>query len=235
MLESLGIKLSGSVACLTGVSSRAVLDAMIHGERDPQVHAQYAQRRMRSRIAELVEALTGRFTHHHAFLTQLYRDEIDMHTRTVDPLTERIEAAIKPFESAREAFARIPSLSASAADVIIAQTSADMTVFPDAAHLASWAEGCPPADESAGPIKLAKTMPGNKYPKGSTGYRCLGCLSPPLQLPGCEVSTSYCLTWPGKGCRRFGTRHIEWNMLGNSVEKCRPDGGMTLVSGSISP
>jgi transposase len=85
-----------------------MLDALIRGERDPGVLAQYAQRRMRSKIPELVEALTGRFSDHHAFLARLYLDEIDAHTRTIDALTRRIEAAIKPYDSAREALVSIP-------------------------------------------------------------------------------------------------------------------------------
>lgn len=173
MLESSGIKLSSAVASLTGVSSRAMLQALIRGERDPGVLAQYAQRRMRSKIPELVEALTGRFTDHHAFLTQLYLDEIDAHTRTVDALTLRIEAEIKPFESARQVLVTIPGVSSTVADAIIAETGADMTIFPDASHLASWAGVCPSANESAGRIKSSKTMPGNSYLKAALGIAAL--------------------------------------------------------------
>lgn len=116
MLEGSGIKLSGAVASLTGVSSRAMLDALIRGERDPLVLAQYAQRRMRSKIPELVEALTGRFSEHHAFLAQLFLAEIDTHTRTIEALTERIEGAIRPFQAAREALVTIPGVSTLVAD-----------------------------------------------------------------------------------------------------------------------
>ena len=173
MLESSGIKLSSAVASLTGVSSRAMLEALIRGERDPGVLAQYAQRRMRSKIPELVEALTGRFTDHHAFLTQLHLDEIDAHTRTIDALTGRIETAIRPFESARQLLVTIPGVSSVVADAIIAETGADMAVFPDASHLASWAGVCPSANESAGRIKSSKTMPGNKYLKAALGIAAL--------------------------------------------------------------
>lgn len=173
MLEGSGIKLSGAVANLTGVSSRAMLDALIRGERDPLVLAQYAQRRMRSKIPELVEALTGRFSDHHAFLAQLFLVEIDTHTRTIEALTERIEGAIRPFQAAREALVTIPGVSTLVADVIIAETGADMAVFQDAGHLASWAGVCPSSNESAGRIKSSKTMPGNRYLKAALGIAAL--------------------------------------------------------------
>lgn len=128
---------------------------------------------MRFKIPELIEALTGRFSDHHAFWAQLYLDEIDVHTRTIDALTGRIEEAIKPFESAREALVNIPGVSTLVADVIIAETGADMTVFPDAGHLASWAGVCPSANESAGRIKSSKTTPGNKYLKAALGIAAL--------------------------------------------------------------
>lgn len=146
-----------------------MLDALIRGERDPLVLAQYAQRRMRSKIPELVEALTGRFSNHHAFLAQLFLTEIDTHTRTIEALTERIEGAIRPFQAAREALVTIPGVSTLVADVIIAETGADMAVFQDAGHLASWAGVCPGLNESAGRIKSFKTMPGNRYLKAALG------------------------------------------------------------------
>lgn len=217
MLESSGIKLSGSVASLTGVSSRAMLDALIHGERDPLVLAQYAQRRMRSKIPELVEALTGRFSDHHAFLAQLYLDEIDMHTRTVDALTGRIEAAIKPFESAREALVTIPGVSTLVADVIIAETGADMAVFPDAGHLASWAGVCPRAHESAGRIKSSKTMPGNKYLKAALGIAALAASHQRSSYLAVKYRRIAARRGPVKAvvALEHTILNAVWNMLGN--------------------
>lgn len=105
MLERSGIKLSGSVSSITGISSRAMLDALIRGERDPLVLAQYAKRRMRSKISELVEALTGRFSDHHAFLAQLYLAEIDAVFSDADHLASW--AGVCP--SAHESSGRIKS------------------------------------------------------------------------------------------------------------------------------
>lgn len=172
-LESSGLKLSAIVSDLTGASSRAMLEALILGERDPQVLAQFAQRRMRPKIPQLVEALTGRFSDHHAFIVRLHLDQIDQYTKAIDALTERIGTVMAPFRPAREALTSIPGVSVLVADVIIAETGADMSVFPTAAHLASWAGVCPGSNESAGRVKSTKTMPGNKHLKAALGIAAM--------------------------------------------------------------
>lgn len=172
-LESSGIKLSSVVSNLTGVSSRAMLEALVGGERDPEVLAQYAQKSMRSKIPELVEALTGRFGEHQAFMVRVHLDQIDHHTSAITAYTERIEMAIEPFRAAREALITIPGVSVLVADVIIAETGADMNIFPTSAHLASWAGVCPGSNESAGHIKSTRTRPGNNYLKAALGTTAL--------------------------------------------------------------
>lgn len=172
-LESSGLKLSVIVSDLTGASSRAMLEALILGERDPQVLAQFAQRRMRPKIPQLVEALTGRFSDHHAFTVRLHLDQIDQHTKAIDALTERIGTVMAPFRPAREALTSIPGVPVLVADVIIAETGADMSVFPTAAHLASWAGVCPGSNESAGWVKSTKSMPGNKHLKAALGVAAM--------------------------------------------------------------
>jgi len=173
LLEDAGIKLSSVASDITGVSGRAMLAALIAGQRDPAVLAELARRRLRSKIPELTEALTGRFTDHHAFLTQLHLDLIDHHTRAVDDLTARIEVVIEPFQAVRELLVSIPGVSTTVADVIIAETGADMTRFPTAAHLASWAGTCPGSNESAGRVKSTHTRPGNPYLKGALGIAAM--------------------------------------------------------------
>ena len=172
-LESSGIKLSSVVSDLTGVSSRDMLEALINGERNPDVLAGMARGTMRSKIPVLVDALTGRFKPHHAFMARLHLDQIDTHTRVIDALTDRIEEAMEPFRDAREALATIPGVSHKVADVIIAETGADMTVFETPAHLASWTGVCPGANESAGRIKSAHILPGNKYLKAALGIAAM--------------------------------------------------------------
>ena len=173
LLEDAGIKLSSVASDITGVSSRSMLEALIDGQRDPAVLADLAKRRLRAKIPELTEALTGRFTAHHAFLARVHLDLIDRHTRSVEEITARIEVVIEPFRAARQLLCTIPGVSTGVADVMIAETGADMGRFPSAGHLASWAGTCPGSNESAGRVKSTRTRPGNAYLKGSLGIAAM--------------------------------------------------------------
>jgi transposase len=172
-LEGSGIKLSSVVTDLTGVSSRAMLEALINGERNPEILAGLAKGTLRSKIPELVDALTGRFKAHHAFMARLHLDQIDAQSRIIDALTARIEEAMTPFRAAREFLATIPGVSFKVADVIIAETGADMARFETPGRLASWTGVCPGSNESAGRIKSAHILPGNKYLKAALGTAAL--------------------------------------------------------------
>ena len=173
LLEDAGIKLSSVASDITGVSGRAMLEALIAGQRDPNELADLAKRRLRSKIPALAEALTGRFAEHHAFLARLHLDVIDQHTHVVAELTARIEVVIEPFRGARDLIITIPGISTLVADVIIAETGADMSRFPTAGHLTSWAGTCPGSNESAGRVKTTKTRPGNPYLKGALGIAAM--------------------------------------------------------------
>ena len=164
LLEDAGIKLSAVASDILGVSGRAMLDALIAGDRDPAVLADLAKRRLRSKIPELTEALTGRFTEHHAFLARVHLDLIDRHTEAIDQLTARIEVVMEPFQGFHDLICTIPGISTLTADVIVAETGADMTRFPTAKHLASWAGTTPGNNESAGKVKSSKTRPGQPLP-----------------------------------------------------------------------
>lgn len=100
LLEDAGIKLSAVATDIVGVSGRAMLEALVAGQRDPLVLAELAKRRMRSKIPELTEALTGRFGEHHAFLVRTHLDLIDHFTDAVNATTARIEEAMAPFRPA---------------------------------------------------------------------------------------------------------------------------------------
>ncbi|MGC5225335.1 IS110 family transposase [Micromonospora sp. DT81.3] len=172
-LESTGIKLSSVASALTGASARAMLDALVAGERDPQALAQLAKGRLRNKIPQLVDALQGRFTEHHAFLVGEYVIQIDTQTGMIDRLTARIEDAMVPFRPARDVLITIPGVSVAVADVIIAETGGDMSVFDTPGRLASWAGVCPGQNESAGRVKSSHTRPGNKYLKAALGVAAL--------------------------------------------------------------
>lgn len=169
LLEDAGIKLSSVASDITGVSSRAMLEALIDGQRDPAVLADMAKRRLRAKIPALTEALTGRFSEHHAFLARVHLDLIDRHTQAITEVTGRIEQVIEPFRAFRQLICTIPGISTGVADVVCAETGADMSRFPTAGHLASWAGTCPGSNESAGRVKSTKTRPGNPYLKGALG------------------------------------------------------------------
>ena len=164
-LESTGIKLSSVASALTGASARAMLDALVAGERDPQTLAQLAKGTMRNKIPQLVDALQGRFTEHHAFMVGEYLIQIDTQTGMIDRLTARIEDAMVPFRPARDVLITIPGVSVAVADVIIAETGGDMTVFDTPGRLASWAGVCPGQNESAGRVKSTTHPPRRQVPE----------------------------------------------------------------------
>jgi transposase len=152
LLEDACIKLSSVASDITGVSGRLMLQALIEGEDDPAVLAELAHGRMRAKIPELTDALTGRFGDHHRYMAALYLHRIDAHTADIKDLSARIEEAMEPFRLARELLTSIPGFSTTIAEVFIAETGADMRVFPTLQQLASWAGTSPGANESAGRI-----------------------------------------------------------------------------------
>ena len=173
-LENTGIKLSATVSHLTGASSRAMLEALVGGQRDPAVLASLARGRLKAKIPDLTEALVGRFNDHDAFMVSLYLNQLDEHQKVIDTLTAKIGEAIEPFHAARDFLATIPGVSETVADVIIAETGADMNVFATPARLAAWTGVCPGSNESAGRSKSSRTRPGNNYLKAALGIAALG-------------------------------------------------------------
>jgi transposase len=169
LLEDAGIKLSAVATDIVGVSGRAMLQALTNGERDPRMLAGLAQKRLRTKTPQLIEALTGQFTDHHAFLVRMHLALIDQHTAVIEKLTERIGMVIEPFRGFCDLICSIPGIGTTTAEVITAETGADMTRFPTAGHLASWAGVCPGHHESAGRTKTTHTRPGNPYLKAVLG------------------------------------------------------------------
>ena len=173
LLEDARIKLSSVATDITGVSGRLMLQALIDGHRDPGALADLAKRRLRTKIPELTEALTGRFTEHHAFLAGIFLETIDQRTRQIDELNQRIDQAMTPFRAFCDLICTIPGKGRRTAEVVVAETGADMTVSPSPKHLASWAGVCPGSNESAGRVKSTQTRPGNPYLKAALGTAAL--------------------------------------------------------------
>lgn len=162
-LEDAGIKLSTVATDILGVSGRAMLDALIDGERDVHTLARMAKARMRPKIPELVEALTGNFGEHHAFLCRLHLERIDQLKTTIAELSARIEKEMRPFARQLELLQTIPGVGQAVAEVLVAETGADMDRFATAGHLASWAGVCPGHHESAGKQKSGRRRHGNRW------------------------------------------------------------------------
>ena len=226
LLEDALIKLSIVATDLFGVSGRAMIEALIAGERDPRRLAGLAKGRLRVKHAALVQALTGRFDERHAELARMLLDQIDGLTAQIDRLTARIgdllaaiPAAGIPKENggddsqgqprepgtpadpthpagaeplaALDRLDEIPGLGPLAVQAIIAEVGLDMTRFPTAAHLVSWAKLSPQTIQSGPKTRAGKTGKGNRYLKGVLGEAAAAALYARLQCLESEASLDW--------------------------------------------
>jgi transposase len=171
-LEDACIKLSTVASNLQGVSARQMLQALIEGRDDPAMMAELAKGRMRAKIAELTEALTGRVNDHHRFMISFRLRRIDAATADLAELDARIDQLIQQapdFGPARDLLLTVPGLGLRGAEDLLAEIGPDMTVFESGEQLASWAGVCPGSHESAGKKKNAPTRPGDRYAKRALG------------------------------------------------------------------
>lgn len=169
VLEDAGIKLDVFVSDILGVSGRHMIEALIAGERNPQVLAELALGRMRGKRAVLAEALVGRFTAHHAWLCRMILDRIDANDADLARLDAHIAAAMASFRDTITRLCTIPGVGQRIAEVIIAETGADMTRFATAGELSSWAGFCPGNNESAGKHFTGRTRKGDRWLAGALG------------------------------------------------------------------
>jgi transposase len=164
LLEDAQIKLSVVAADSFGVSGRAMMAALIAGERDPKVLAQLARGRLRAKLGVLEEALTGHFSDHHAFLLATMLARIDQISIDIATLEAKLDQEIAPFAATVDQLDEISGVGRTAAHVLIGEIGVDMGRFPTPAHLAAWARFAPGVTESAGKRKgTAATGHGNPY------------------------------------------------------------------------
>jgi len=163
VLEDAGIKLASFTSKVLTKSGRQMIEALIAGQRDPEILAEMAKGRMRSKIPQLQDALAGRFNAHHARLCATMLERIDHADTIIDELTGQIEALLDPHEAAVHLLCGIPGVSTRTAQVILAEIGTDMSRFPTAGHLASWAGMCPGNNESAGKHRSGRTRHGSKW------------------------------------------------------------------------
>ncbi len=149
-LEDANIKLDSVISDVVGQSGRAMIEALIAGETDPDKLAALAHRRIRASAAELREALRGRVTKHHRFLLRLHLQQIDVLDTAIAEIDREVDANVEPFRAAITILTTIPGVSDLSARTIMAEIGMDMSRFPTDSHLISWAGLCPRNDESAG-------------------------------------------------------------------------------------
>lgn len=174
LLEDAGIKVSVVASDIFGVSGRAMLRALIAGERDPKALAELARGTMRRKTGQLEEAFTGFFTDHHAFLLGTMLRRVDSIDADIAELDTKIDQVIAPFDDAVDRLVEIPGINHTVACVIVAEIGVDMSRFPTAGHLASWARFSPRANESAGKSKGNTTGHGNRYLARALGQAAVG-------------------------------------------------------------
>jgi transposase len=167
VLEDAGLKLSTVLSDVLGVSGRAMLTAMLAGTTEPAVLAELARGRLRAKLPALREALRGHLRGHHAFLLSHILAKIDYLEETLDQLTAELDRQVRPFDPLIGRLQTIPGIARRTAITIVAETGADMTRFPTAGHLCSWAGMCPGHNESAGKRRSGKTRKANRYLRGA--------------------------------------------------------------------
>jgi transposase len=164
-LETANVKLTTVLADILGLSGRAILTALVAGESDPQRLAALASDKVKASRAELAAALHGRITTHHRFMLKLHLGQIEALEAAVRDVEARLGEALAPFRAAVDHLITMPGVSETVARVIVAEIGFDMTRFPSAPHLVSWAGLCPRLHESAGKRVSNRTRSSNPWLK----------------------------------------------------------------------
>jgi transposase len=165
ILEDANLKLGSVLSNILGNSGRAMLEAIIKGEADPEKLADLAQGTARKKRAELVEALRGRITAHHRTMLKLHMGVIRSLQGTLEELDVAVGKALTPIRERAQLLTTMPGISDIAAQVLVAEIGVDMTRFPDQGHLISWAGLCPRNDESAGKRRSTRVRKGAPWLK----------------------------------------------------------------------
>jgi transposase len=164
MLQDAGLKTGSVASSIATKSGRAMIEALIDGERRPAVLAGLARGKMRAKIPDLTLALEGRFGDHHALMCRLHLDHISHLDEMIAKLDAQIEAMMLPFRAQRDMLTTIPGIGPLTAAAVLSEIGASVTAyFPGPAHLASWAGLCPGNHESAGKRHSGKRRHGNQH------------------------------------------------------------------------
>lgn len=164
-LEDANIKLDSALSDVMGLSGRAMIEALIAGQSDPDTLAGLAHRRVKAPPQELREALRGRVREHHRFMLRLHLQQVDAIDAAISQIDQEVDAHVEPFRAAITILTTIPGISDLSARVIIAEIGNDMSRFPTDGHLISWAGLCPRNDESAGKRRSTRMRKGAPWLK----------------------------------------------------------------------
>lgn len=163
VLEGANIKLAAVATAILGLSGRAMLEAMVHGEQDADLLAELARGKLRAKLPQLRQALDGRLQPSHRFLIERILAHIDFLEESLALVHQEIEQALRPFEEAMTLVESIVGIHETAAAAIVAEIGVDMSRFKSAKHLASWAGVCPGNKQSGGKRLSGKPTKGNPY------------------------------------------------------------------------
>lgn len=168
VLESANLKIASLISDLSGASGRRVLGAVVEGKLSPQQMAQLVDVRMEAKKPALAEALVGRVTEHHRFMLRQLLDQMDHLNGQIEAFDQQIEQVMSPLEQqAVDRLDEVPGFDQRTGQNVVAEIGIDMSRFPSAAHLASWAGLCPGNNESAGKRKSGKTRHANRWLKAT--------------------------------------------------------------------
>ncbi len=220
VLEDAGIKLGSVASDVLGVSGRAMLRALIDGERDSEVLAELSKGVLRKKIPQLREAMQGRFRNHHALMISIALDHVEHLEASIAALDVQVDRVMIPFAEARDHLDTITGIGKRAAECIIAEIGVDMGPFPTAAHLASWAGACPGNNITGGKRHSGKTTKGDRW----LGEILNQCASAASQTRNTYLAAQY---WRltkriGKNKATLAVGHsilvICWHLLTNNTD-----------------
>ena len=163
VLEDANVKLASVVTDIRGASARAMLEALLAGQSDPATLAELARGRLRAKRELLEQAVVGRFLPHHAFMISEQLSHLDYLEEAMERVSAEIEQRLQADTAALELLDTVPGISQRAAQILIAELGSDLSRFPSAQHLASWAGMCPGNKESGGKRLSGKTRKGNVW------------------------------------------------------------------------
>lgn len=186
-LEDANIKLDSAVSNITGVSGRAMIEALITGETDPAKLAELAHRGIKAAPETLREALRGRVTRRHRFLLALHLRQIDAFDEAIAAIDAEVDAQIEPFRAAIRQLKTIPGIGDLSARVILAEIGTDMSRFATERHLISWSGLCPQNDESAGKRRSSRMRKGDLWLKTTL----IQCAWAAARKKGCYLQAQF--------------------------------------------